>query len=111
MNWLVKFTDNWADEMDIEGFTIMSSADFVEWAKLVEDVANKIDSGCPYTYWLGTNEYVDYDSGKDFKACFDCDVIDNEQTAIIKSFLMGGCHKFGFFPDDSDLVYFLERKE
>ena len=111
MNWLVKFADNWADEMDIEGLTIMSNADFMEWAKLVEDVAKKIDSGCPYTYWLGANEWLDYESGKDFKACFNCEVIDTEQTSIVKAFVMGEYHKFGFFPNDSDLMYFLEHKE
>ena len=45
MMWLVKFYDNWADEMDIEGFSIMSTGQFTQWAKTVEEVAKKIDEG------------------------------------------------------------------
>ena len=41
MMWLVKLTDNWADEMDLEGFSIMSTGQFTQWAKTVEEVAEK----------------------------------------------------------------------
>ena len=30
MKWLVKLADNWADEMDVEGFSIMSTGQFTQ---------------------------------------------------------------------------------
>ena len=41
MMWLVKLADSWADEIDIEGFSIMSTSQFNQWAKTVEEVAKK----------------------------------------------------------------------
>ena len=56
MMWLIKLTDNWADEMDIEGFSIMSTGQFAQWAKTVEEVAKKIDEGRSFEWYFGNNE-------------------------------------------------------
>ena len=61
--WLVKLTDNWADEMDIEGFSIMSTGQFTLWAKTVEEVAKKIDEGRSFEWYFGTNEWIDWKNG------------------------------------------------
>lgn len=108
MMWLVKLTDNWADEMDIEGFSIMSTSQFTQWAKTVEEVAKKIDEGHSFEWYFGTNEWIDWNSGKDFKEAFSCEVITDEEANILKYLLLEEFDKYGIFPSGQDLVYFLE---
>ena len=108
MMWLVKLTDNWADEMDIEGFSIMSTGQFTLWAKTVEEVAKKIDEDRSFEWYFGTNEWINWDSGKDFKEAFSCEVITDEEANILKHLLLEEFDKYGIFPSGQDLVYFLE---
>ena len=108
MTWLVKFYDNWADKMDIEGFSIMSTGQFTQWAKTVEEVAKKIDKGRSFEWYFGTNEWINWDSGKDFKEAFSCEVITDEEANILKYLLLEEFDKYGIFPSGQDLVYFLE---
>lgn len=111
MMWLVKLADNWADEMDIEGFSIMSTGQFTQWAKTVEEVAKKIDEGRSFEWYIGTNEWIDWDSGKDFKEAFNCEVITDEEANILKRLLLEGFDKYGLFPSGQDMTYFLEDEE
>ena len=108
MMWLIKFYDNWADEMDIEGFSIMSTGQFTQWARTVEEVAKKIDEGRSFEWYFGTNEWINWDSGKYFKEAFSCDVITDEEANILKHLLPEEFDKYGIFPSGQDLVYFLE---
>lgn len=50
---LVKFKDNWADEMDIEGFFVTTREDWENRVTLLKD-------NFPYglTYGIGTNEDI-----------------------------------------------------
>lgn len=111
MMWLVKLADNWADEMDIEGFSIMSTGQFTQWAKTVEEVAKKIDKGYSFEWYIGTNEWVDWDSGKDFKEAFSCEVITDEEAEVLKRLLLQGFASYGLFPSGQDMTYFLEDEE
>ena len=108
MKWLVKLADNWADEMDVEGFSIMSTGQFIQWAKTVEEVAKKIDAGHSFEWYIGTNEWIDWDSGKDFKEAFSCAAITDEEANILKRLLLEGFDKYGLFPSGQDMAYFLE---
>ena len=108
MTWLVKFYDNWADKMDIEGFSIMSTGQFTQWAKTVEEVAKKIDEGRSFEWYFRTNDWINWDSGKDFKEAFSCEVITDEEANILKHLLLEEFDKYGIFPSGQDLVYFLE---
>lgn len=111
MTWLVKFYDNWADEMDIEGFSIMSTGQFTQWARTVEEVAKKIDEGHPFEWYFGTNEWIDWEIGKEFKEAFSCDVITDEEANVLKRLLLEGFDKYGIFPSGQDMTYFLEDEE
>ena len=111
MMWLVKLADNWADEMDIEGFSIMSTGQFTQWAKTIEEVAKKIDEGHSFEWYIGTNEWIDWESGKDFKEAFSCEVITDEEANILKRLLLEGFDKYGLFPNGQDMTYFLEDEE
>ena len=111
MMWLVKFADNWADEMDIEGFSIMSTGQFTQWARTVEEVAKKIDEGHPFEWYFGTNEWIDWEIGKEFKEAFSCDVITDEEANVLKRLLLEGFDKYGIFPSGQYMAYFLEDEE
>ena len=111
MMWLVKFYDNWADEMDIEGFSIMSTSQFTQWAKTVEEVAKKIDEGRSFEWYFGTNEWIDWKTGKDFKEAFSCEVITDEEAEVLKRLLLQGFAVYGLFPSGEAMTYWLEDEE
>ena len=110
MMWLVKFADNWADEMDVEGFVVLNTKDFMNLMHLIESVAKKIDEGHVFEWYVGTNEWIDYIRGEDFKASFSCEVVSEEHANVLKSLLIGGFNKFGQFPSGIEMIYFLEDK-
>ena len=112
MKWLVKFADNWADEMDVEGFAIFGTKEFMGFMTLVEDVAKKMDDDHPFTWYIGTNEWLDWYDGKDFKAAFSCEIISDEQAEVIQSLVIGKeFTHYGLFPSSETMVYFLEDIE
>jgi hypothetical protein len=57
---LVKFSDNWADEMDIEGVEVVPRDDFYKIYNLVKEVDHEFEIN------IGTNEDLFYDDGSDF---------------------------------------------
>lgn len=111
MMWLVKLADNWADEKDIEGFSIMSTSDFILWAQTVAAVAKKIDEGHSFEWYIGTNEWIDWESGDDFKEAFACEVITDKDAAVLKRLLLQEFVSYGLFPRIEDMQYFLEDEE
>ena len=108
MMWLVKFTDNWADEMDIEGFKTLSNSTFMQWARLVEDVAAAIDNGHEFEWYIGTNESIVYSTGRDFKNCFECEVIEDSYAEFLKETFIKSYDAYGHFPNDEVLLNLLE---
>lgn len=111
MMWLVKLADNWADEMDIEGFPIMSESDFTQWARTVEEVAKKIDNGHSFEWYIGTNEWIDWYSGEEFKEAFSYELITEGEANILKRLLLHEFASYGLFPSGEDMTYFLEDEE
>ena len=98
MMWLIKFTDNWADEMDTEGFSIMSTGQFTQWAKTVEEVAKKIDEGHSFEWYIGTNELINWNSGKNFKEAFSCEVIADKEAEVLKRLYLRVMRNMVFSP-------------
>lgn len=107
MMWLIKLSDNWADEMHVEGFAVMSTKDFALFAQTVEDVCKKIDSGHTFTWYIGTNEWIEYYTGEEFKNSFDCTVIEDTQAMVLRSLLLEEETRYGLFPCIEDLMNFL----
>ena len=56
---LVKWSDNWADEMDLNGFRIYTES---EWKDFRTKLSAYKDG---FTICVGTNEDIDYSNGKD----------------------------------------------
>ena len=111
MMWFIKFTGNWEYEMDVEGFSIMSTGQFTQWAKTVEEVAKKSDEGHAFEWYFSINEWIDWNSGKDFKEAFSCEVITDEEAEVLKRLLLHEFASYGLFPSGEAMTYWLEDKE
>lgn len=109
--WLVKFTDNWADEFDVEGFMVLSNKDFMQWAQLIEEVSKKIDSGHSLVWYFGANDYLLYEEGRQLKESFSCDVIADSQANVLNNLLINGYGSYGFFPSSEFFEGFLVEVE
>lgn len=59
-NILVKFSDDWADEIDFVGYKIFKEAD---WNKFKGQLINYKES---WQHYIGTNECLEFYSGEDF---------------------------------------------
>ena len=75
---LIIFKDNWADEMDIEGFSIISKDEW-EYKKL-----ELKHTQFPREVGFGTNEDNDYDNAKHFLSMFQAQEISDDEEQIIK---------------------------
>ena len=111
MMWLVKLCDNWTDKMNIEGFSIMPTGQFTQWARTVEEVAKKIDEGRSFEWYFVTNEWIDWKTGKDFKEAFSCEVITDEEAEVLKRLLLYEFASYGIFPSGEAMTYWLEDEE
>lgn len=103
---LIKCKDNWADEMDLEGFSIMDSD---AWTKRKESISNITES---FTICVGTNEDIEYRNGNAFlRRLVVKEITDDEANVIIK--YLGD--SFGHCPidnlceeEDEDCGFFID---
>lgn len=94
---LVKWSSNWADEMDIQGFSIMKKQ---EWEHYKKEVI-KLKNFCIY---VGTNEEIDYRSGEDLLEEITIKKISPEEERLIKKFIGS---KFG----NTNFLYATDNEE
>lgn len=98
---LIKWSDNWADEMDLNGFHIMSEKAWSAFLKLLDDaieIYTKHSSNlfqC-FDFGVGTNEEITYKSKEDFLNSFEIEEIDEDVERIIKDNFKP--LPYGFFP-------------
>ena len=103
---LVAFNDNWADEMDVEGFHIYKSKEefdkelkeeILDYAGIEDEEYENFISGDDfwYTYGIGSNESLEYESFKDLYNKFSITEISNEEYEILNKYF--GC-SYGQFP-------------
>jgi hypothetical protein len=95
---LVQWDSNWGDEMDIEGFSILTKSAWEDYKKMLEN------KGRFYIY-VGTNEEIDYNNGNQLlKEISVKDITEDEAKIIIKLFGgAGGFRQFlGLNEDDED---------
>jgi len=94
---LVICKSNWADEMDIDGFSIYQRRVWENYLKKVEDKYFKSDSP-QARIPVGTNEDVEYESLSDYLDDFIVKEITVEESATLKKLFnldFNGC--FGQF--------------
>lgn len=56
---ILKFKDNWADEMDVEGYEVITLGQLRYFIEKAEEYFSNNNS---LEYYFGTNEYIEYTS-------------------------------------------------
>lgn len=92
---LVKYDSNWADEMDICGFCLMTKKAYEKWIKGWEELFKAI--GGEFSFGVGSNEAIDYSSFKEFSGDLDVKEITDELYELLEIYF-GKC--YGIFPQD-----------
>lgn len=92
---LIKFCDNWADEMEVEGFVIFDYNEYREWRKDMNRLRAAMNNDHVFEFYFGTNEWLDYENYDDFIVCFDMVYITKEEKEAIER-LFGKF--YGVFP-------------
>lgn len=94
-SWLyVQYSDNWADEMDITGGQIFTKTEWDAYRKAARKVFK--DNG-GYTFYMGTNQYIEYSSYEDFKNCFEIKKLSIEEVHMLERL---GLDCMGIFPEN-----------
>jgi len=97
MKLLVKYDSNWADEMDIEGFKVFTDE---QWEDHQKAFQKRFKEDKVYTYYVGTNEEIEYSSFKEFMRDFKVSEITDEEAAVLeKLFDNLSTRGYGFFPE------------
>jgi hypothetical protein len=81
--YLVTYTDNWADEIDVSGHMIMSDKDYKEFCKAAKEV---FKSDGEFTYYVGTNQDITYYSYADFMETMHKRVITEAEIKVLEKF-------------------------
>jgi len=80
---LLKFEDNWADEIDICSWQIVEKEDF----ELARDRFLENYKDREYSICIGTNEEIEYCNAEKFLSVIEViDISDEEESVIIKVF-------------------------
>ncbi len=90
---LIKYSGNWADEIDVSGYKLMTED---QWNEYLQDFKQKFEEDGEYNFCIGTNEDVEYSSFKGFEAAFKVKDIDDQEAKVLKKHLG---ESFGFFPE------------
>ncbi len=94
VKFLVKFDCNWADEMDLEGFAIMTPAVYNYRCKEINA------SNYPVTWYFGTNQEVIFESADEVFKCFDVTVLNSVESEFLEK-RVAKYKEYGFTPFDS----------
>lgn len=95
---LVKFSRDWADEFEAEGFGILSDEEWEEFVKVVKENPNAETS-----FWFGTNEGWEYETIESFYDCYDEENLQNMEKSVLQKFF-GKSVNFGVCPHPLELI-------
>jgi len=94
---LVRYRDNWADEMNVEGFEFFNKD---EWPDIVAGIADK-----PFEVMVGSNQFIEYKNRADYLTHLKVTEISEEEYQTLVRLLGDGYGyliRFGFFGLSSD---------
>lgn len=100
-HYIVKFVDNWADEMDVAGFYIYEKTTWDELKTNIENIKTKME------FSIGTNEELEYRNGKELLNSFVEIPLTFEKYEIILQLFPGGM--FGEVSVFQNIRYYLEK--
>ena len=108
-HYLVKFEENWADEMDVYSFAVFTAKEYRNWRNAMDRLELAMDTAV-LTYSFGTNEEQEYEDFKEFVECFSVKPITKAEANTIRD-LFGIDTYYGDFPGIDTLNYYLEDME
>lgn len=97
MFYYVNYKDNWADEMFIDGFSIMDEKEYEHYTATVNAIVADIECGLPFIYQIGTNEEIEYNNADEFLSAFEVSEFE-EYPEGIEMVFGKKFPEFGFFP-------------
>lgn len=97
MFYCVRYTDSWADEMTIDGFSIMDEKEYERYVATVNAIIADIESGLPFVYQVGSNEEIEYNNVNGFLGAFEVSEFE-EYPEGIEMIFGKKFPEFGFFP-------------
>lgn len=97
MFYCVRYTDSWADEMTIDGFSIMDEKEYEHYVATVNAIIADMECGQPFIYYVGSNEEIEYDNVDDFLSAFETSEFE-EYPEGIEMVFGKKFPEFGFFP-------------
>jgi hypothetical protein len=87
---IVFFEDNWADEMDINGFCVMSKK---EYDKMIDEI-NGINFENELEVYIGTNESIEYTDAQSVLRCLKTKPVTKEEYDVLKKFFKQSYSKY-----------------
>jgi hypothetical protein len=98
---LVKFDENWADEMDVSGFKLFKSEQ--DWQKAIKEFKDEHgiedEENCCFEVYFGTNEENQYTSFSRFLRRFEVtNISDAEAVVLLTLFPDLVQFEYGHFP-------------
>lgn len=97
MFYYVHYVDNWADEMELEGFALMDEKEYEHYTATVNAIIADIESGLPFIYQVGSNEEIEYNNVDNFLSAFEVSEFE-EYPEGIEIVYGKKFPEFGFFP-------------
>ena len=104
--YLVRFEENWADEMDIYGFAIFTAEEYSNWCHTLSRLRKAMNYAV-FTYSFGTNEEQDYEDFDEFLNCFTVKAIPAEHAQFFRS-AFDTNEYYGQFPTIDNLNCYIE---
>lgn len=97
MFYYVHYIDNWADEMELEGFALMDEKEYEHYTATVNAIIADIECGLPFVYQVGSNEEIEYNNVNGFLGAFEVSEFE-EYPEGIEMIFGKKFPEFGFFP-------------
>ena len=100
-NWnLVKYRDNWADEIEIYGFRVMHDDQLEKWKQRIPN---------DYVFGIGSNEEIEYETKQDLLDCITVIPLDANQAKMMYDLFKGPNTRFENWNGERHML--IERQE
>lgn len=83
--YILKYEDNWADEMDIQSFVILNEEDKIKFYDKAKNNLDKLNK--ELVVCLGTNEEIIFKKGSDFIKKLKVKEMSETEANIIKNYI------------------------
>lgn len=90
--FLVKYKDNWADEIDVEGCQVMTENEFHNYFNAAKKAFNECNC---INFYIGSNESIEYENYEDFIKSIQIINISKDAYEVLQKFNL---YDYGIFP-------------